>query len=260
MLLIQTLTVNVIHATSERSASGGNWGYFAHLSDQFVADCIHLGLDALLTLSCVLVVNRKVKAQEVVHGSVSSCEESHVNINKFSLFSLWVIKDWRYLVLGPRCRPRVPWSGREEVWLHPVEGCSGDPRHSGLCAPRRMLLSPERRPCNSRTPAPSAPAYSPPGWRGSRWACPACRGHSGLALAPPLETSWPQPQTPPLPLLLPSHIIQASPDKSLLCASVCFPLNGFLCSAAGIHIYIYLEIRPPAGKPLETAHDPAWCA
>lgn len=74
---------------------GGSWGYFAHLSDQFVADCIQLGLDALLTLSCVLVVNRKVKAQEGVHGSVINqsvilCEESHrVNINKFSSYFLY---------------------------------------------------------------------------------------------------------------------------------------------------------------------------
>lgn len=58
---------------------------FAHLSDQLVADCVQLGLDALLTLSCVLVVNRKVKAQEVVHRSVIVlCEESHrVTINTF---------------------------------------------------------------------------------------------------------------------------------------------------------------------------------
>lgn len=70
-------------------------GYFAHLSDQLVADCIQLGLDALLTLSCVLVVNRKVKAQDVVHRSMINqsiifCKESHhVNIKTFRTYFLY---------------------------------------------------------------------------------------------------------------------------------------------------------------------------
>ena len=78
MLLIQTLTRNVIHDTSTTCE---NRSYFSHLSDQLAADRIQPGLDALLTLRCVLGVNRKVKAQKVVHRSginqsVILCEES----------------------------------------------------------------------------------------------------------------------------------------------------------------------------------------
>lgn len=60
----------------------------AHLSHQFVADCIQLGLDALLTLGCVLVVRGKVQTQEVLHRPVIAqtailCAQSQgVNFNQ----------------------------------------------------------------------------------------------------------------------------------------------------------------------------------
>lgn len=64
----------------------------AHLSDQFVADCIQLGLDALLALGGVLVVRRKVQTQELLHrpvidGTLIVCAQSHA-VNSNHLCSL----------------------------------------------------------------------------------------------------------------------------------------------------------------------------
>lgn len=135
---------------------------------------------------------------------------------------IFKVKCRYYLVLDLQCRHPVLWSERAVVWLHRVWACSGDPHHSGPCEPHRKLLSPERRPCNSRSRAPSAPVCTLLGWLDSHSISPACRGHRGLVLVLPLGMTSLQPQ---MPLLPPpgeaSHIIQTSLVFWFLCSCLC---------------------------------------